>query len=130
MTMTARTRVPTAAPWAAAVGYSRAVRVGNHIYVSGTAPVDDEGRIPDLGDPYRQARRCLEIITAALREAGAGPEHVVRTRMYVTDASFWPEVGRAHGEFFGDAAPATSLVVVSGLIDPAILVEIEADAVV
>lgn len=130
MTTTARRRVPTAAPWAATVGYSRAVRVGNHIYVAGTAPVDDEGRVPDLGDPYRQARRCLEIITAALREAGAGPEHVVRTRMYVTDASYWPEVGRAHGEFFGDAAPATTLVVVSGLIDPAILVEIEADAVV
>ena len=130
MTSSVRTRVPTAAPWVAAIGYSRAVRVGNHVYVSGTAPVDDDGRIAHLGDPYRQARRCLEIITGALREAGAGPEHVVRTRMYITDASFWPEVGRAHGDVFGEAAPATTLLVVPELIDPAILVEIEAEAVV
>jgi enamine deaminase RidA (YjgF/YER057c/UK114 family) len=122
-------RVPTAAPWAATVGYSRAVRVGNHIYVAGTAPVGDDGQVLYPGDPYRQARRCLEIITAALAEAGAGPEAVVRTRIHVTDASHWREVGRAHGEFFREAAPATTLVVVAGLVDPAMLVEIEAEAV-
>jgi enamine deaminase RidA (YjgF/YER057c/UK114 family) len=125
-----RKRVPTNAPWAATVGYSRAVRVGNHIYVSGTAPVGEDGQIVHPGDPYLQARRCLEIITAALAEAGAGPEAVVRTRIYVTDASYWREVGRAHGEFFREAAPATTLLVVAGFIDPAILVEIEAEAVV
>ena len=127
---TPRTRVPTAAPWAAAMGYSRAVRAGDHVYVSGTAPVGDDGLTAHPGDPYLQARRCLEIITAALREAGAGPEHVVRTRIYVTDASFWQDVGRAHAEFFGAAPPATTLIVVAGLIAPDMLVEIEADAVV
>src|SRR5690606_12820462 len=94
-----RARVPPAAPPAAAVGYSRAVRVGNHIYAAATAPVGDDGQVLYPGDPYRQARRCLEIITAALAEAGAGPEAVVRTRTHVTDASHWREVGRAHGEF-------------------------------
>jgi enamine deaminase RidA (YjgF/YER057c/UK114 family) len=82
------------------------------------------------GDPYRQARRCLEIIEAALADAGAGPEAVVRTRIYVTDASSWLDVGRAHAEFFRDAAPATTFIVVAGFVDPAILVEIEAEAVV
>ncbi|MBI4545402.1 MAG: RidA family protein [Gemmatimonadetes bacterium] len=126
--MSERQRVPTTAPWARTVGYSRAVRVGRQIYVSGTAPVGDQGGIAHPGDPYRQALRCFEIILAALREAGAGPEHVVRTRMYVADPAHWEAVGRAHGEVLGDARPATTMVV-TGFIDPEILVEIEADAV-
>jgi enamine deaminase RidA (YjgF/YER057c/UK114 family) len=108
------------------IGYSRAVVAGRRVYVSGTAPV-----MPDGGDPpagaYEQARRCLEIVGAALREAGAGFEHVVRTRIYVTDAAHVAEVGRAHGEVFGEIRPATTGVV-AGLFDPRWLVEIEADA--
>jgi len=127
--MTDRTRIPTDAPWAATVGYSRAVRVGNHIHVSGTAAVAEDGSIACPGDPYGQARRCLEIIAQALDRAGAGMEHVVRTRMYVRDPAHWPDVGRAHGEAFGDARPATTMVV-TGFIDDAMLVEIEAEAVI
>jgi isochorismate pyruvate lyase len=112
------------------VGYSRAIRVGDTIYVSGTAPVAEDGSIAHPGDVYLQAKRVLELIVAALGEAGARPEHVVRTRLYVRDASTWEEVGRAHGEVLGHAKPATTLVEVSGFIDPAILVEIEAVAVV
>lgn len=108
------------------VGYSRAVVAGGHVYVSGTAPI-----MPDDADPprdaYGQARRCLEIVCAALREAGSGPEHVVRTRIYVTAAELIDEVGRAHGEVFREARPATTGVVVE-LLDPRWLVEIEADA--
>ncbi|HUG39916.1 MAG TPA: RidA family protein [Longimicrobiales bacterium] len=128
--MAERRRVSTDAPWAEAVGYSRAVRVGDTIYVSGTAPLDEEGEVAHKGDVYAQARRCLAIITAALGEAGARPEHVVRTRLYVRDASMWREVGRAHAEVLGHARPATTLVEVSGFINPDILVEIEAVAVV
>ncbi|HSH46119.1 MAG TPA: RidA family protein [Longimicrobiales bacterium] len=128
--MTERRRVPTDAPWATKVGYSRAVRVGDTIHVSGTAPVGEDGRVGPVGDVYGQARRCLEIIMAALGEAGARPEHVVRTRMYVRDATQWEEVGRAHAELLGHAKPATTLVEVQGFIDPDILVEIEAIAVV
>lgn len=128
--MTERRRVPTSARWAEAVGYSRAIRVGDTVYVSGTAPVTDEGGIACPGDPYGQAKRCLEIIVAALGEAGARPEHVVRTRMYVRRYSDWEEVGRAHAEVFGHVRPATTLVEVSGMIDPGILVEIEAIAVI
>jgi enamine deaminase RidA (YjgF/YER057c/UK114 family) len=128
--MTERRRVPTSARWAEAVGYSRAIRVGDTVYVSGTAPVTDEGGIACPGDPYGQAKRCLEIIVAALGEAGARPEHVVRTRMYVRRYSDWEEVGRAHAEVFGHVRPATTLVEVSGMIDPEILVEIEAIAVI
>lgn len=124
-----RKLVPTAAPWAAKVGYSRAVRVGDHVYVAGTAPVAEDGSIAYPGDPYRQAQRCLEIIVAALHEAGARPEHVVRTRMFVRDHAYWQEVGRAHGEVFADVRPATTMVF-TGFIDPEILVEIEADAVI
>lgn len=114
---------------AATVGYSRAVRVGNVAAVAGTAPVMPDGGEPPA-DPYEQARRCLEIIVASLAEVGAGPEHVVRTRIYLTRAEDWPEVGRAHGEVFGDARPTTSMLVVAALLDPRWLVEIEADAVV
>ena len=126
--MTDRHRIPTRTLWADAVGYSRAVRVGDHIYVSGTAPMDGD-KIVAPRDPYLQAKRCLEIIVAALREAGAGPEHVVRTRLYSTDASFWEPIGRAHAEVFGEVRPSTTFLVVAGLIDPNIVVEIEADAV-
>ncbi len=123
-----RTRVPTAAPWAATVGYSRAVRVEGRILVSGTAAVQDDGSVGPVGDPYGQARRCLEIIRDALAKLGAGPEHVLRTRVYLADAADWPEVGRAHGEMFGDVRPVTTFVQVAGFIDPAIIVEIEAEA--
>jgi enamine deaminase RidA (YjgF/YER057c/UK114 family) len=127
--MAERRRVPTETPWAEKVGYSRAVRVGESIYVSGTAAVAADGAIAHPGDPYEQAKRCLEIIVAALGEAGARPEHVVRTRLYVRRASDWEAVGRAHAEVFGHARPATTLVEVSGFVDPEILVEIEAIAV-
>ena len=114
---------------AATVGYSRAVRVGDLVSVAGTAPVMPKGADPPQ-DPYGQAKRCLEIIVAALAEVGAGPEHVVRTRIYLTDARHWEEVGRAHGEVFANARPATTMLAVAALLDPRWRVEIEADAVV
>jgi enamine deaminase RidA (YjgF/YER057c/UK114 family) len=119
----ARSAVPAVSPFAATVGYARAVRDGRHIYVSGTAPVGI-----DSDDPYEQAKRCLEIIGDALRELGAGPEHVVRTRAFIVAAEDWEAVGRAHGEMFGSILPATSMLVISALLDPAWKVEIEADA--
>jgi enamine deaminase RidA (YjgF/YER057c/UK114 family) len=123
-----RKNIQSGAPWESKAAYSRAVRVGPHIMVSGTAPVGDRGEVVGEGDAYVQARRCIEIIEAALNEGGAGLEHVVRTRMFVTDIEKWPEVARAHREAFGEVMPATSMVEVSKLIDPAMLVEIEADA--
>ena len=129
MNMTERQQVATSAPWAETVGYSRAVRVGRQVHVSGTASVDDDGNIAHPGDPYRQARRCLEIILDALRELGARPEDVVRTRMYARVPDHWPEIGRAHGEVFGHVKPATTMVFTQ-FIDPAMLVEIEAEAIV
>ena len=128
--MAERRRVPTSVPWAEKVGYSRAVRVGDTVYVSGTAPVGEDLTIVHTGDVYAQAKRCLELIVAALGEAGARPEHVVRTRIYVRDTSSWEEVGRAHLEVLGHTKPATTMVQVAGFIDPEILVEIEAVAVV
>ena len=125
-----RRLVATGAPWAARAGYSRAVRVGDVVHVSGTVAVDESGAIAHPGDPYAQARRALEIIVGALAQAGAEPRHVVRTRMYVADATRWEEVARAHGEVFADIRPATTLVAVAGFVDPAILVEIEAEAIV
>jgi enamine deaminase RidA (YjgF/YER057c/UK114 family) len=119
----ARAAVPAVSPFAQTVGYSRAVRHGRNIYVSGTAPVGIES-----DDPYEQAKRCLEIILDALRELGAGSEHVVRTRIFVVDRADWEAVGHAHGEVFGSVQPATSMLVVNGLLDPAWKVEIEADA--
>jgi enamine deaminase RidA (YjgF/YER057c/UK114 family) len=119
----ARASVPAVSPFAATVGYSRAVRDGRHVYVSGTAPVGVES-----DDPYEQAKRCLEIIVDALRELGAGPEHVVRTRVYIVDPTDWEAVGRAHGEVFGAHLPASAMLVISGLLEPAWKVEIEADA--
>ncbi len=123
-------RIHSGAPWEAEAGYCRAVRRGRVIAVSGTTAVGDDGEIVGEGDAYAQARRCMEIIEAALGRAGAGLADVVRTRMYVTDISHWRSVARAHAEVFGDHPPATSLLAVSGLIDPRMLVEIEADAVV
>ena len=111
------------------VGYSRAVVAGGHVFVSGTAPIMPDDADPP-GDAYGQARRCLEIIEAALQEAGSGLEHVVRTRIYVTDIESWEKVGKAHGEFFGEIRPATTMVEVSHLVSEDMLVEIEAEAIV
>ncbi len=122
-----RRNISSGSPYEPAVGFSRAVVVGNSVYVSGTAPVMPDGTAPPP-DAYGQARRCLEIIVEALREAGAGPEHVVRTRTFVTSADHWEEVGRAHGEVFADVRPASTMVVAQ-LLDPCWLVEIEADAI-
>jgi enamine deaminase RidA (YjgF/YER057c/UK114 family) len=126
--MTERTRVDAVSPFAEAMGYCRAIRVGGTIHVSGTAPIMPDGGDPP-GDGYGQARRCLDIIVAALAELGAGPEHVVRTRVFLTRADAMDGVARAHGEVFGDVRPASATVVVAELLDPRWLVEIEADAI-
>ena len=126
--MTEREQISSGAKWESIVGYSRAVKVGNRIYVTGTTALGDDGEIVGAGDAYEQARQCLLNIEKALKRLGAGFEHVVRTRMFVTDISRWEEFGRAHGEFFRDVMPATTMVEVSALIDPKMLIEIEADA--
>lgn len=122
-----RQRISSGSPYEPEIGFSRALVAGRHVHVAGTAPVPpDGGSVAD--DVYEQARRCLEIIVSALREAGAGPEHVVRTRTFLVDAQDWREVGRAHGEVFGEVRPASTMVVVTGFLDPAWKVEIEVDA--
>jgi enamine deaminase RidA (YjgF/YER057c/UK114 family) len=124
-----RRSIGSGSPFEPVIGFSRAVVDGHHVSVSGTAPI-----MPDGGDPpadaYRQSKRVLEIILAALAEAGAGPEHVVRTRTYLTDAADWEAVGRAHGEVFAAIRPASTMVVVGGFLDPRWVVEMEADAIV
>ena len=123
-----RRLVTSGSPYEPVVGYSRAVRVGDHVFVAGTAPIMPDGGKPPP-DAFGQARRVLEIIVAALAEAGAGPEQVVRTRTYLTDARDWEEAGRAHGEVFADIRPASTMIVVNGLLDPRWRVEMEADAI-
>ena len=123
-----RQNIASGSPYEPIMGFSRAVRVGRHVFVAGTAPVMPEGEeLPP--DAYGQTKRCLEIIVAALREAGAGPEHVVRTRIFATSAEIFEEVARAHGAVFGDVRPACTFVITQ-LIDPRWHVEIEAEALV
>jgi enamine deaminase RidA (YjgF/YER057c/UK114 family) len=123
-----RQRISSGAKWESIVGYSRAVRVGNRIYVTGTTALGADGEIVGTGDAYAQTVQVFKNLEQALNRLGAGLEHIVRTRMFVTDISRWEEYGRAHGEFLRDVMPATTMVEVSALIDKRMLIEIEADA--
>lgn len=126
----ARKNISTKSPFEEQIGFSRAVRVGNHIFISGTAPIAEDGSTACPGDAYGQAKRCLDIIKSAVETSGGVLSDVIRTRTYVTDASVWEDVGRAHGEYFADIKPASTLVVVNGLVREDWLVEIEAEAIV
>ncbi len=126
----ARKNISSASPYEKTIGFSRAVRVDNRILVAGTAPIADDGSTAHPGDAYLQAKRCLEIVKAAVEKAGGRLTDVVRTRIYLIDAALQDEVGRAHGEFFGDIRPAATMVVVKGLVSDDWLVELEAEAVV
>ncbi len=125
-----RKLISSGSPYEASIGFSRAVRVGNTITVAGTAPIAEDGSTACPGDAFGQTRRCLEIIKAAIEEAGGSLADVVRTRLLVTDKSVWEEVGRAHGEFFAEIRPASTMVEVKGLVRDDWLVEIEADCII
>jgi enamine deaminase RidA (YjgF/YER057c/UK114 family) len=126
--MKERQRVTSGVKWESIVGYSRAIRVGNRVYVTGTTATGDEGQIVALGDPYAQTVQVFHNIERALAKLGATLQHVVRTRMFVTDISRWEEYGRAHGEFMSEVKPCATMVEVSALIDPLMMIEIEVDA--